>query len=74
MKTHSNHKFEILDSPLAGINLNIVEQIHKHLKELKRLFRSRHDLNYLNPHLRRDAGIDELELERQKIAASPLIR
>jgi len=32
------------------------------------------DLVYLNRHLRRDAGIDELDLERMAIARAPLIR
>ena len=32
------------------------------------------DLLHLNPHLRRDAGIDELEIERMKAISAPLIR
>jgi hypothetical protein len=32
------------------------------------------DLQYLNAHLRRDAGIDEIELEQDAIRKAPLIR
>ena len=32
------------------------------------------EILYLNTHLRRDAGIDEIDVEREKIRGAPLIR
>ena len=32
------------------------------------------DLHHLNAHLRQDAGLDEMDIERGKVLRSPLIR
>lgn len=55
------------DTPWSGTG-------RKLLKAFKQLFEPQPDLNRLSPRLRRDAGIDELELERSTIAKAPLIR
>ena len=43
-------------------------------KILGYLFQPSGDLQYLNAHLLRDAGIDEIELEREAARTAPLIR
>ncbi len=47
---------------------------HHALEALKALFRPQFDPTGLSARLRRDAGIDECELERTKAANAPLIR
>ena len=44
------------------------------LNFMKEAFQPRYDFNRLDPRLRRDAGIDELELERTSAIKAPLIR
>ena len=44
------------------------------MKALGSLFRPGADPIHLNRHLRRDAGVDELELERRRVLRAPLIR
>lgn len=55
------------DAPLSGFGCRL-------LMALKQLFEPQPDLSRLSPRLRRDAGIDELKLERSTIARAPLIR
>ena len=43
-------------------------------KMIERLFQPSSDLHDLNVHLRRDAGIDENELEWEAVRRAPLIR
>lgn len=38
------------------------------------LFQTSDEIQYLNAHLRRDAGIDENELEMEAVRRAPLIR
>lgn len=44
------------------------------VKLLGWLFQPGGELQYLNAHLRRDAGIDEIDVEREAIRRAPLIR
>lgn len=47
------------------------------LRGMKRYFaflKPAPDICHISPHLRRDAGIDEVELEKIKLSSAPLIR
>jgi uncharacterized protein YjiS (DUF1127 family) len=48
--------------------------IRKFLRNLGHRFSSANDLRQLSPRLLKDAGIDEQEMERKRVAAAPLIR
>jgi len=52
----------------------IVRFLQSVMKALGSLFRPGSDPIHLNRHLRRDAGVDELELERRRVLRAPLIR
>ena len=48
--------------------------IREFLRTLGHRFSSANDLHQLSPRLLKDAGIDEQEMERKRVAAAPLIR
>ena len=61
------------DSPtLVGIDPRAIGS--RFVQKLKTILHRDRDLHHLPPHLRRDAGIDELEIERTKAVRAPLIR
>ena len=74
MHTIDDHKFEIFETRIANTFTNGSESFRKCVKAVTSVFQPRCNLNHLSQHLRRDAGIDELELERNTIARAPLIR
>lgn len=67
-------KFEALNAPVSQSSLTFSECGVRCLTALERLFQPRCDLNCLNARLRRDAGIDEHDLERAAVTRAPLIR
>ena len=74
MHTIDDHKFKIVETRIANTFIIGSESVRKCVKALRSLFQPRCDLNHISQHLRSDAGIDELELERDTIARAPLIR
>jgi uncharacterized protein YjiS (DUF1127 family) len=74
MKPTDKHEFETLVVPVAHNNFTFSVCVRKSLKTLIQPFRLRYDLNRLNARLRRDAGINEHELERTRLIRAPLIR
>ena len=74
MNSFDELRLEITETPALQRSLSFLERGNRCLKALKRLFRQRFDFNSLSVRLRRDAGIDEQDLERAKVAKAPLIR
>lgn len=68
------HRIEFLEAPAATNKPTIFGLRKKLQKTLARILKPNFEVMHLNDHLRRDAGIDEHELERMRIAGSPLIR
>lgn len=58
----------------AGTGPVFLSVISRFSVALFRLFRTDHDAENLPDRLRRDAGLDDLERERKRIARAPLIR
>jgi uncharacterized protein YjiS (DUF1127 family) len=73
MKPTDKHEFEVLVAPVVHNNFTFLGRARRSLKALMMSFRLRYDLNRLNARLRRDAGVDEHELERTNIERAPLI-
>jgi hypothetical protein len=74
MQTIDDYKYEIVEIPNAN-TVTIKSQLARICVKVARyVFQPRYDPSHLSQHLRRDAGIDELELERETIARAPLIR
>ncbi len=67
-------KLEALKAPVSQSNFTFSEFGVRCLIAIERFFQPRFDLNCLNARLRRDAGIDEHDLERAAVTRAPLIR
>ncbi len=74
MKPIDKQEFEPLETPPARREFTPFALAYRFQRALKWAFDPCFDLNGLNGRLRRDAGIDELELERIRLAKAPLIR
>jgi len=74
MKIISYRKGEAYETLPAEFSFTSSLLVQKCIKAFSFAFRPSCDLIHLNPHLRRDAGIDELGLERLTIVRAPLIR
>ena len=74
MKTISYRKVEALETLPAEFSFTRSLLVQTCIKAFSCAFRPRCDLIHLNQHLRRDAGIDELELERLTIVRASLIQ
>ena len=74
MKPVNEKEFEIGKAQIAKMHSGPTILVKKYLTALKPLFQKRNDPSRLTARLRRDAGIDELDLERKKLARAPLIR
>ena len=67
-------RFEVLEAPVARSKFAFSEFGIRCATALGLLFLRRPDLTCLNERLRRDAGIDEHELELDAVRRAPLIR
>jgi hypothetical protein len=67
-------KIRALEAPVSRREVTLSGLAGRFLKALGRLFQPKFDYDRLTPRLRRDAGVDELELERTRAARVPLIR
>ena len=74
MKTVEKHDFRMPMQHVALKDLWVCDATRRSLKFLSEIFLPSGELNRLNPRLRRDGGIDELELERANAARDLLIR
>jgi len=74
MENTWQRKIEVPEAADACSTVSLFARGRQSLKALMRLFEPQIDLNDLCVRLREDAGIDEQELERTKIASAPLIR
>jgi hypothetical protein len=74
MKPINENEFEIWNAPIIGEHLGIVLRAKTGLAALGGIFRLRYDMEGLPARLRRDAGMDELDIERKRLARAPLIR
>jgi hypothetical protein len=74
MKPITNNEFEAREEQAFRVHPDLLAWAGKYLNTLKQLCQPRYDFDLLAPRLRRDAGIDELEIERRKVAKAPLIR
>jgi hypothetical protein len=68
-KEFATRKASITPEPLGIVGLAGIC-----LAALDCVFRRRYDIDRLPARLRRDAGMDELEIERNRLAKAPLIR
>lgn len=74
MKPIHEREFEIPSMPVVRKELGIHATAKRYLSALKNVFQIRDDPYRLPLRLRRDGGIDELGIERKRIAKAPLIR
>lgn len=66
--------FEIAAAATAQGELTFSARISGYLRARMGPLRTGNDVSRLNARMRRDAGIDELKLERTTLARRPLIR
>jgi hypothetical protein len=74
MKLIDEGEFQICDAPGIRENARVNALAKRVLAAFGFVFRIREDADRLSGRLRRDAGMDELVLERKRIAKAPLIR
>lgn len=74
MKTINERGFEICQAPTIWHHLRITYHAERYLAAIKGDFQNRDAPDRLPPRLRRDARVDELDIERRRIAKAPLIR
>ena len=74
MKPINEREFAVYEAPVTGEPLRVLARAWRRLAALGGVFRIRDDPDRLPARLRRDAGLDELEIERRCIARAPLIR
>ena len=70
----NDQEFTAGRTPNSASYNGVSAQVQKCLTAFKQMLRPRYDLERLNARLRRDAGIDEHEMERNKLVKAPLIR
>ena len=73
MKPINEKEFEMREAQVAQQHLGRFSLLEKCLAAINLSFQSRNDPTRLTARIRRDAGIDELEIERRKLARAPLI-
>ena len=74
MKHADEREFDAMAAPAAVRNARLFAMVGKFVEGAKRRFAPSFDPSQLNARLRRDAGIDEIEVERRKAVLAPLIR
>lgn len=74
MKHIDEKEFETREVQVAQNHLGVFARAEKYLTTLAQLIKPDNDLGLLSARLRRDAGIDELEIERKRVIRAPLIR
>jgi len=74
MKPINEREFEVCEAPVIREHLRVVARAKKGVAALSGAFRIHDDPDRLPARLRRDAGIDELAIERRRVARAPLIR
>ena len=74
MKPINVIEFEMNEAQVAQKHSGLFSLVKKCFATINQLIESRNDPTHLTARLLRDAGIDELEIERRKVARAPLIR
>ena len=74
MNTNIDKQLIVSETPFTLFRFKSSALLPLWVNAFKGRFLPRCDLNHLNHHLRRDAGIDELQLEQTTISRAPLIR
>ena len=74
MKPINEKEFTTCKASIIPEPLGVVGRAGTCLAALGRVFRQRYDTDRLPARLRRDAGMDELDIERNRLAKAPLIR
>lgn len=74
LKPINEKEFEMREAQVAQQHLGRIGLLEKCLAAIIPSFQSLNDPTHLTARMRRDAGIDELEIERKKLARAPLIR
>ncbi len=74
MKHVVENEFAFHDMQVAPGQIARPDRMARFLNALKPLFADRNDPTRLAVRLRRDAGFDELDIERKKLMRAPLIR
>jgi len=74
MKPIDEREFAVCEAAFTPEHLRVVARAKKALASLSGVFRTRDDPVRLPARLRRDAGLDELDIERRRFGRAPLIR
>lgn len=74
MKPINENEFEIRKAQVARKHLGLFSVLKNCSVAIYSLFQTGNDPTRLTARLRRDAGIDELEIERKRLVKAPLIR
>lgn len=74
MKHIDEKEFEAREVQVEQNHLGLIARAVRYLAALTPLTKPDDDLGLLSARLRRDAGIDELEIERKRVIRAPLIR
>ena len=67
-------KLETRDVLIMRERSDILDRVRLSFTTLRSYIRSCHDAERLSARLRRDAGLDDLEIERKLLIKAPLIR
>ena len=67
-------EFEVCETSIIRAHGGVEALAEWTVAAIKRVFRMHNDPDRLPARLRRDAGMDELAIERRRIARAPLIR
>ena len=74
MKVINHTEFEVGEAPILRARAGVVAFAKAGIAKLSGLFRKSYQIDRLPARLLRDAGIDDLEIERRRLANAPLIR
>ena len=74
MKVINRAEFEVGNAPIFRAHVGVVALTTAGLAKFRGIFRQSYETDRLPARLLRDAGIDELEIERRRLASAPLIR
>ena len=74
MKPINENEFEIREPQVAGKTVGLLSALKYFSAAICTLFQTSNDATRVSARLRRDAGIDEREIEKKQLARAPLIR
>jgi hypothetical protein len=74
MRPIIEREFQTCEAPVIRNHLRVQNCAKRCFAAIQSIFQIRDALDRLPPRLRRDAGLDELDIERKRIARAPLIR